>query len=397
MSNEACIIIIDNSELSRNSDFTPTRFQAQVDAITLISRNKTAANPENVVGLVDTTGPTCHMSLVTDRNIGKLLSNLHKIKIKGETNFLGSVKVAQLALKYRQNKRQDQRIVAFIGSPVSEPESELKLFAMKLKRNGIKVDVVSFGEYGANAEKLRAFVDEVDNGGNSHYVEILGNGSASLTEALANTQVFAEDMVATVGDNLDDAVFQMVLRMSLEEAQSSGAIPPPGEENTNQSSSGIAESLNGDIMAQDSDMLAQTIAMSIEDTNSANNGMDIDLSNVEDPDLALVLHLSMQDAQPSSRPEGESRNDEQKADSMDVETSAPDAHFASNDHPNSSSSTSPTDTRGNQQDSSSTSELMSNIIRNLPGIDPSDSDIQNLLSLLQEEKEKKDKDHKDHH
>lgn len=48
---------IDNSEWSRNGDFTPQRFQAQVDAITLIAGSKTGQNAETGVGIVDIAGP----------------------------------------------------------------------------------------------------------------------------------------------------------------------------------------------------------------------------------------------------------------------------------------------------------------------------------------------------
>jgi 26S proteasome regulatory subunit N10 len=49
---------VDNSEYTRNGDFSPSRFQSQLDAVSIISRNKTGANAESSVGLVDTSGPT---------------------------------------------------------------------------------------------------------------------------------------------------------------------------------------------------------------------------------------------------------------------------------------------------------------------------------------------------
>ena len=42
------------------------------------------------------------------------------LEIEGEANLSSSVQIAQLALKHRQNKNQRQRIVIFIGSPLSE-------------------------------------------------------------------------------------------------------------------------------------------------------------------------------------------------------------------------------------------------------------------------------------
>ena len=42
------------------------------------------------------------------------------LEIEGEANLCSSVQIAQLALKHRQNKNQRQRIVIFMGSPLSE-------------------------------------------------------------------------------------------------------------------------------------------------------------------------------------------------------------------------------------------------------------------------------------
>ena len=45
---------------------------------------------------------------------------VQSLEIEGEANLASSVQIAQLALKHRQNKNQRQRIVIFIGSPLSE-------------------------------------------------------------------------------------------------------------------------------------------------------------------------------------------------------------------------------------------------------------------------------------
>lgn len=47
---------IDNSEFMRNGDYTPTRFEAQVDAVGLLFSAKTQSNPENTVGLMSMGG-----------------------------------------------------------------------------------------------------------------------------------------------------------------------------------------------------------------------------------------------------------------------------------------------------------------------------------------------------
>lgn len=47
---------IDNSEFTRNGDYTPSRFEAQVDAVSLLFNAKTQSNPENTVGLMSMGG-----------------------------------------------------------------------------------------------------------------------------------------------------------------------------------------------------------------------------------------------------------------------------------------------------------------------------------------------------
>ena len=53
---EASFICIDNSDFMRNGDFAPSRMEAQLDAVNLLSGAKTQSNPENVVGLLSTAG-----------------------------------------------------------------------------------------------------------------------------------------------------------------------------------------------------------------------------------------------------------------------------------------------------------------------------------------------------
>jgi hypothetical protein len=47
---------IDNSEWMRNGDYTPTRLEAQNDAVTFLFNAKTQSNPENTVGLITMAG-----------------------------------------------------------------------------------------------------------------------------------------------------------------------------------------------------------------------------------------------------------------------------------------------------------------------------------------------------
>lgn len=41
---------MDNSDYMRNGDFTPTRMEAQHDAVQIIAEAKTQQNPESTIG-----------------------------------------------------------------------------------------------------------------------------------------------------------------------------------------------------------------------------------------------------------------------------------------------------------------------------------------------------------
>jgi 26S proteasome regulatory subunit N10 len=87
--------------------------------------------------------------------LGVLLFSQHGFKVSGKINLSAGLQVAGLALKHRQNKNQRQRIVVFVGSPVTEEESALVKLGKKLKKNSVAVDIVNFGEEAENTPKVR--------------------------------------------------------------------------------------------------------------------------------------------------------------------------------------------------------------------------------------------------
>jgi len=48
---ETTIVCVDNSDWMRNGDYIPTRFEAQHDAVNLVTGAKTQQNPESTVGV----------------------------------------------------------------------------------------------------------------------------------------------------------------------------------------------------------------------------------------------------------------------------------------------------------------------------------------------------------
>lgn len=72
------------------------------------------------VGVLTMAGKKPTILVTPTADLGKVLNSMASLQIEGETNFSASSQIAQLALKHRQNKNQRQRIVMFVGSPLSE-------------------------------------------------------------------------------------------------------------------------------------------------------------------------------------------------------------------------------------------------------------------------------------
>lgn len=229
---EATMIVIDNSEFTRNGDYLTNRFEAQLDAVDLIFQAKTNSNPENTVGLLASAGNGPQVLSTLTADFGKLLSGIHETKIEGSLHFATGIQVAALALKHRQNKVQHQRIVAFVGSPIQESEKELEKLAKKMKKNNIAIDFINYGEESINTSKLEKFVSIVNSHDNSHLVtvppsdrllyEVVGSSPIVIGEDGGNFNAGGD----AGGDGFDfgadpnmDPDLALALRLSLEEEQ----------------------------------------------------------------------------------------------------------------------------------------------------------------------------------
>ncbi|KAI3742478.1 hypothetical protein L1987_60162 [Smallanthus sonchifolius] len=88
------MICIDNSEWICNGDYSPTRFQAQADAVSLICGTKTQSNLENTVGVLTMADKGCILVTPTS-DLGKILACMHGLEIGGEMNLAAGIQVAQ--------------------------------------------------------------------------------------------------------------------------------------------------------------------------------------------------------------------------------------------------------------------------------------------------------------
>ena len=95
---EAVMIVVDNSESSRNGDYTPTRFEAQADAVHIIFQHIINGNPESSVGLMSMAGKGPEVLVTLTADTGKILEGLHrtKAKIRGEAHLATSIQIASV-------------------------------------------------------------------------------------------------------------------------------------------------------------------------------------------------------------------------------------------------------------------------------------------------------------
>ncbi|KAM7524055.1 hypothetical protein LguiA_013957 [Lonicera macranthoides] len=388
---EATMICIDNSEWMRNGDYSPTRFQAQTDAVNLICGAKTQSNPENTVGVLTMAGKGVRVLVTPTSDLGKILACMHGLDIGGEMNLAAGIQVAQLALKHRQNKKQQQRIILFAGSPVNYDKKALELIGRKLKKNSVALDIVCFGEEDeGKTEKLEAMTAAVNNNDSSHIVHV-APGANALCDVLISTPIFTGDgeggsgfaaAAAAAGGvsgydfgvdpNLDPEL-ALALRVSMEEerARQEAAAKKAEEEagkegkggeqqSTSQDAtmmenvgavSSEAENKTNDITDDENALLQQALAMSMDEPTTDIPIRDTDMleAAADDQDLALALQLSVQESAKDQASQG------------DMSNLLADQSF------------------------------VSSILSSLPGVDPNDPSVKDLLASMQSQSESNQK------
>ncbi|XVF18043.1 hypothetical protein REPUB_Repub10bG0177400 [Reevesia pubescens] len=394
---EATMICIDNSEWMRNGDYSPSRFQAQADAINLICGAKTQSNPENTVGVLTMAGKGVRVLVTPTSDLGKILACMHGLEIGGEMNLAAGIQVAQLALKHRQNKKQQQRIIVFAGSPIKHDKKLLELIGRKLKKNSVALDIVNFGEDDeGKTEKLEALLAAVNNNDTSHIVHVPA-GPNTLSDVLISTPVFTGDgeggsgfaaaaAAAAAGGisgfefgvdpNLDPEL-ALALRVSMEEerarqeaaakraAEEASKQEKGGEEQsssqdatmTEHASGGTSEADNkrNDLLDEDNSLPQQAFAMSMDEPASSHDLQDTEMSDAaaDDPELALALQLSVQDGTKDSSSQA------------DMSKLLADQSF------------------------------VSSILASLPGVDPNDPSVKEVLASMQSQSESEPKQDED--
>eukprot|EP01023_Acetabularia_acetabulum_P014431 TRINITY_DN1705_c0_g2_i1.p1 TRINITY_DN1705_c0_g2~~TRINITY_DN1705_c0_g2_i1.p1 ORF type:complete len:370 (-),score=97.09 TRINITY_DN1705_c0_g2_i1:716-1825(-) len=311
---EATLICIDNSEWTRSGDFSPTRYRAQLDAVNLLAMSKTEMNPENAVGIMTMAGKTPKVLVTLTNDLGKILNSVLLIDYESKCNLASTLKIAQLALKHRQNKNQQQRIVLFIGSPVEEDQQALVKIGKQLKKVNVAVDIISFGEDGSNEEKLSAFIEAVNGQDNSHLFSV--PAGTILSDALIGTTLFqggegggfggvggVADMEGVqngfpgdVNPELDPEL-ALALRMSIEEekqrqeamAKAQSEAAQGGDQSAQGGAAGSSNAVD-EMELDDDAALQEALKMSITPEGGA---ADVDMD--EQDELQLAIKLSQTD------------------------------------------------------------------------------------------------------
>jgi len=320
------MMIIDSSEYMRNGDYQPTRFDAQMDAVSTVFQTKTDANPENTVGVMTMAGKGPEVLVTHSKELGQVLKGVHAIarSIGGLPDLSTALTIAQLALKHRENKNLRQRILVFLASPLDGAAADpayMNQLARKLKKNNVAVDFVLFGdalgeEEGGAERVLRTFVETVSSSDNSHLVTI-PPGAHLLSDVLISSSVLADDRgipPEAMGTGADagpsgaasndfefgvdptlDPELAMALRMSMEEerarqaaedqARSGGATAP---------SQPVAPPAPTAADPDEEELLKRAIAISQGQEGDVDMGGGGDEEEDEEAAIARAIEMSMQ-------------------------------------------------------------------------------------------------------
>lgn len=316
---------LDDSEYMRNGDFSPDRLEAQRDAVHLVIGTIVNSHPENTIGCM-TMANRLEMLVTLTNDDAKILGQLYRVKPAGNLDFVGGLKMAQLALKFRPETRHAQRIIAFVGSPILAEEKELEKLGKVLKKNNIAVDIINFGEDESNTAKLEAFFKANDKNGASHLLTVPAGTTRVLSDAVMQSPIVGSALggggggsgggAAPTGDFDDyggidpnmDPEMALALRASLEqhraETEAREKTDTTGDGPAAESESNTADA---PMPSADEDPLAAAMAMSLKDMAgedaSGDAGQDMDVGDVsasemsEEALLQLAIQMSMAEAE----------------------------------------------------------------------------------------------------
>ena len=391
---ESCMILLDCSQYMRNGDYIPSRLEAQQDAANMLVGAKTQSHPESTVGI--SAGTELLVSPTDD--VGKILSAVHAVQMSGtaESDITAAVSVASLALKHRRNKNGTQRIVLFVGTPVAADTKQLQKTGRQLKKNNVAIDVVALGEIEFNEAKLQELVDAAngrsdDSERTCHLVTVpagvlpsdvlasspvIGGGVGAYAAQAAAAGAFGAAGDGGMGtfaefggvDPNMDPELAMALRVSMEEergrqeraAAAAAAAAAASGETKEDGDTEMTEAAAEVALSDEDALLQQALAMSMNENDPTDTddskpaaAQDDDVDMDEDAAMQMALQMSMA---------AEANNEEKPAATTDTMVQDP--------------------------------AFVQELLKDMPGVDPNDPEIQEFLRKAAEEKQKKDDDSK---
>eukprot|EP01091_Cochliopodium_minus_P000618 TRINITY_DN1054_c0_g2_i1.p1 TRINITY_DN1054_c0_g2~~TRINITY_DN1054_c0_g2_i1.p1 ORF type:complete len:358 (+),score=158.67 TRINITY_DN1054_c0_g2_i1:103-1176(+) len=300
MSLEATYIIIDSSEYMRNGDFSPNRFDAQIETINLLANAKTSSHPESTIGLMTMSGKRPEVLVTLGNDPTAVQTCIANLEVRGKSDLLSAISVTQLALKHRKNKNGGQRIVLFVGSPIegNETVESFEKLGQRLKKNNISMDIVGFMGLGddekSNREKLTALYNGINKQDTSNLI-LLEPSSQIVADTLLSGPLFGNN--GGVGDEngggeiLDE--YQLAIKLSLQEAQDE---EKKRIEQTLGTSSNTSTSTQDNNKMEDEDELDEetrkAIAMSMQMEQEENNNMDDEEESARQLSMDLTNEVS---------------------------------------------------------------------------------------------------------
>eukprot|EP00005_Dracoamoeba_jomungandri_P000874 CAMPEP_0174252988 /NCGR_PEP_ID=MMETSP0439-20130205/2381_1 /TAXON_ID=0 /ORGANISM="Stereomyxa ramosa, Strain Chinc5" /LENGTH=440 /DNA_ID=CAMNT_0015333763 /DNA_START=23 /DNA_END=1342 /DNA_ORIENTATION=- len=407
---EATLFLVDNSEWMRNGDYYPTRMEAQLETLNVLMNRKFGDNVENVVGAMTMAkSPNVLLAPTTERSA--VLSALHSVTLDGEIDLISSIRVAQLALKHRQNKNQHQRMIIFVGSPLKGVDSKaLRRLGAQLKKNHVAADVISFGEIEENDELLKTFAEAVNSKeDNSCFVSVEpANVPRQILERVRNSNIYgvtstsapseAASGVPSGGDfgGLDfdpnmDPELAMAIRASLEEERQRQQRQQEGEKKPE--TEPHADKM--DVESKDTTEAAKPEQPAASHTDSSDQAEDIndEDDDEDDADLQAAIAMSMQAALASAEPKKEEPKKEEPKEEPKKEE--PKKEEPKKEEP------SPMETEEPEKKPESTEEsyltdpnFMQSVLSTLPGVDMNDPTILALIGGGGEKEKEKEKEEK---
>ena len=300
---EATMLLLDNSDWTRNGDYYPSRWETQRDAAAIIIENRCSSNPENSLGIITMAGKRVDVNCTLTNDESTLSHSMDKINLNGECDFTTSLRIAMLCLKHRSNTSQRERIILFVGSPIKNTMKEIQNVARYLRKNNVAVDIVSFGHVDENRELLNELLKVVKNENNSSIIEVPVGGY--LMDSLCNSPILgSEQMMNDYGintNNNNQNINQQGVGMSDFERELNLAMQLSIEEMKKQEEKNKKE----------------------EDKNNNNNNNNVtptptpNNNNNEDEELKQAMLLSIQEGEKNKKKEKEKQIEKETLGSPD--------------------------------------------------------------------------------